>query len=106
MAINISENSFDSEVLNSDIPVLVDFWAPWCGPCVALAPVLDQLSAERSDIKIAKVNVDDNANLSMKFRIQSIPAIMLFHKGAVVASRVGGTTKVALSEWIDENIKK
>lgn len=100
MTISVTDSTFESEVINSKLPVLVDFWAPWCGPCRAIAPVLDQISIENTDIKVVKINVDENPDTAVKFRIQSIPALMVFKDGKLVASRVGGASKDDLVKWV------
>ena len=104
MAVNVNQDTFESEVLKSSTPVLVDFWAPWCGPCKAVAPVLEEISKEMQNIKVAKINVDENSDLAVQFRIQSIPSLMIFKDGKVVASRVGGSTKTDITNWINSNI--
>lgn len=104
MTLEVNHSNFDSEVLKSNKPVLVDFWAPWCGPCRNLAPVLEEVSKDMTSIKIAKINVDDNPELSAQFRIQGIPAMILFKDGKVVANRVGLAQKQALIDWIQSNI--
>lgn len=96
--------SFDQEVLKSDKPVLVDFWATWCGPCKMIAPILDELSNERTDIKIVKVDVDQNQELAQKFGIRSIPTLYIVNKGKVEATKMGASSKAALSAWVDANI--
>ena len=91
MALEFNDANFESEVLKSDKPVLVDFWAPWCGPCVAIAPMIDQLSTEIADTaKVGKVNVDDNPDISMKYGVRSIPTLLIFKGGEVVEQMVGG----------------
>ena len=104
MALNVTESSFEKDVVNSDKPVLIDFWAPWCGPCRNIAPILDEISSEETDFYVGKINVDENQQLAMKFRIQSIPALMVMKNGEVVASRVGGGSKQDLLSWVKSNI--
>jgi thioredoxin 1 len=92
--LNLTEDTFDSEVLKSDIPVLVDFWATWCGPCKMFAPTIDSISDEYSDkIKIGKCNVDDNPNIAAKYGIMSIPTILIFKDGKAVNQSIGITPK-------------
>ena len=89
----VNNNNFREEVLNSDKPVLLDFWAPWCGPCRMVGPILDEIVAERSDIKVAKVNVDEEHNLAMQFGVLSIPTLVVLKDGEVVNKAVGARLK-------------
>ena len=92
--VQLDDASFESEVISSDKPVLVDFWAPWCGPCKALAPVIDEISDEYVDkLKVGKVNVDENPEISMKFGIRSIPTLMVFKDGEVQDQIIGAVPK-------------
>ena len=95
-SIAITNENFKSEVLESDKPVLVDFWASWCGPCKMMGPVVEEISNERSDIKVCKINVDDEAELAEKYGIMSIPAFFRFDGGKVSAQVVGGQSKESL----------
>ena len=105
MAIEVNDVNFDTEVINSDLPVLVDFWAPWCGPCRALAPVIDQLAEEYSGkAKIVKLNTDDNPNIAVQFRINSIPTMILFKDKKPVDMLVGALSKEKIQEAIDKLI--
>jgi len=107
-ALNLTSANFESEVLKSDLPVLVDFWAPWCGPCRMMAPVLDELSGEMAGVaKIAKLDVDDPSNqmLAAKYQIQSIPNMKLFKGGQVIKDFVGFRPKDVLKDEITNAIK-
>ena len=92
-AVNINRNNFQGEVLHSDRPVLLDFWAPWCGPCRMVAPVLDEIAAERADIKVGKINVDEQPELAGQFGIMSIPTLVVMKNGKVVNQALGARPK-------------
>ncbi|MDQ3876695.1 MAG: thioredoxin, partial [Actinomycetota bacterium] len=97
MASPVTETSFDQEVLQSETPVIVDFWAEWCGPCHAVAPVLDRIADERAEeLKLVKVNIDEEQNLAMRYGVTSIPTIVLFKNGEPAAMAVGAQPKQAL----------
>ena len=99
MADNVTEQSFDTEVLQSDKAVLVDFWAEWCGPCHAVSPVLDKIVDERNgDLKLVKVNIDEEQGLAMRFGVQSIPMMILFKEGEPAAAAVGAQPKGSLEK--------
>ena len=101
----IEGDNWQSEVLEADIPVLVDFWAEWCGPCRAITPIVEELAAElQGKLKVAKVNVDDNQALASEFGIRSIPTLLLFKDGAVQEQMVGAMGKAALKEKIDQHL--
>ena len=102
--INITDDSFDADVLQNDKPVLVDFWAPWCGPCKMIGPVLEQISAERDDVVIAKMDIDENPEVPTRFGVRSIPTMLIFKGGEAVATTMGAKPKAALSQWIDSSI--
>ena len=102
---HVTDSSFDDDVVKSDVPVLVDYWAEWCGPCKAIAPVLDELAKEyQGKVKIAKVNVDENQEIPKKFGIRGIPTLMLFKNGNVEATKVGALSKSQLTAFIDSHI--
>ena len=88
-AININKNNFQNEVLNSEMPVLLDFWAPWCGPCRMVSPIVDEIATERGDIKVGKVNVDEERELAGQFGVMSIPTLVVIKGGRVVNQMVG-----------------
>ena len=91
--VHVTTNNFESEVLHSDKPVLVDFWASWCGPCRMVGPVIEEIANERSDIKVCKVNVDEESNLAARFQIMSIPTLMVFKNGKIANQALGAMPK-------------
>lgn len=99
--ITVTAENFEAEVLNSDKPVLLDFWASWCGPCMMLAPILEELAEENDNVKIGKVNVDEQAELAQKFGIVSIPTLILFKEGKEVKKEIGLLSKSELEQLID-----
>lgn len=103
--LHINDTDFESVVVNSDIPVLLDFWAPWCGPCKMIAPVLDELAPEfAGKVKIVKMNVDDNQATPAQFGVRSIPTLLLIKNGQVVATQVGALPKTQLANFINQHI--
>lgn len=101
----LSDASFEAEVLNSDLPVLVDYWAEWCGPCKMIAPILDEIAeAYDGKVKIAKLNIDENNETPPKYGIRGIPTLMLFKGGNIEATKVGALSKSQLMAFIDSNL--
>ena len=101
----VTDDTFEPEVLKSETPVLVDYWAEWCGPCKSIAPILDEVAKEyEGRLKIAKINVDENQLTPAKFGIRGIPTLMLFKNGNVEATRVGALSKSQLTAFLDSNI--
>jgi thioredoxin 1 len=102
---HVSDASFDGDVIQSGTPVLVDYWAEWCGPCKMIAPILDEVSqAYQGKLQIAKMNVDDNREVPAKFGIRGIPTLMLFKDGQLAATKVGALSKAQLTQFIDANL--
>lgn len=102
---HISDASFEADVLQADKPVLVDYWAEWCGPCKMIAPILDEVSASYKDkLQVTKMNVDENRDIPAKFGIRGIPTLMLFKDGQLAATKVGAMTKAQLAQFIDQQL--
>ena len=97
----VTEQTFDDEVLKSEQDVLVDFWAEWCGPCHAIAPVLDQIGTERGDLKIVKLNIDEEPAVAQRYGVMSIPTLMIFKGGEMASRQVGAAPKQKLQQWIN-----
>lgn len=100
-----TDKTFSSEVLNAKTPVLVDFWAPWCGPCRQLSPTIDEIAKDfAGKIEVYKCNVDDNPETPSQFGVRGIPSLMIFKDGKLVDSKVGASPKASLAEWITKNL--
>lgn len=103
--VNVTDETFEQEVLKADLPVLVDFWAPWCGPCKMIAPVLEELSGVyEGKLKICKVDVDVNKNSPAKFNVRGIPTLILFKQGNAKSTKVGALSRAQLTAFIDSNL--
>ena len=100
--VELNKNNFNTEVLQSDKPVLIDFWATWCGPCQMQSPVIEQMAEKRNDVKFCKINVDEESELAMKYKIVSIPTLILVDKGEVKKKNIGFTTEQELTEMLDK----
>ena len=102
---HVSDASFEGDVLQSNVPVLVDYWAEWCGPCKMIAPILDEVSAAyEGKLQIAKMNVDENRDIPAKFGIRGIPTLMIFKSGQLAATKVGAMSKAQLTAFIDQQL--
>ena len=99
---HITDEDFEEKVINSDIPVLVDFWAEWCGPCKIIGPILEEISEEKRDqIVITKINIDQNNIIASKYGVRGIPTLMLFKNNTLLDTKVGASSKSSINEWID-----
>ncbi len=102
---SVSDDDFKQKVLDSDLPVLVDFWAQWCHPCKMIAPIIEDIAKEYSGrVKVFKMNVDENSEIPVKYSVRGIPSLLIFQGGNVVATRVGALTKSQLTAYIDDNV--
>ena len=100
--VNVTDENFDTEVLKSDKPILVDFWAEWCGPCKQIGPILEEISEEKKGaVRILKLNIDENPEIPQKYNIRGIPTLMLFKGGKLIDTKVGSLPKSAFRDWID-----
>ena len=103
--LELSDSSFEDDVINSDVPVLVDFWAPWCGPCRAVAPIVEEISeAYNGQVKVGKLNVDENPSTTMKFGIRSIPTLLVFKGGEAVEQIIGAVPKGEIEKALDKTL--
>lgn len=100
-AININQSNFQNEVMNSDKPVLLDFWAPWCGPCRMVVPIVEEIARERSDIKVGKINVDENPELAGQFGVMSIPTLVVMKNGRIMSQAVGARPRSAIESMLN-----
>ena len=98
---DVTEATFEGEVLESETPVLVDFWAPWCGPCRMVSPILEEINAERDDLRVVKVNVDDNQGIAVKYEILSIPTMILFKDGEIAKKLIGAQPKARIEAELE-----
>ena len=103
-SVAVTDETFESEVLKASGPVVVDFWAEWCGPCKTLLPLVEELSNEMKGIKVVKINIDEAPETPSKYGVRGIPTLMIFKDGKVVDTRVGGMPKSQLTEWVGERI--
>ena len=103
--LHVTDDNFDAEVLSSDLPVLVDFWAEWCGPCKQISPALEEIASEMAgDITIAKVNIDDHPMTPGKYGVRGIPTLMIFKDGQVASTKIGAMAKGKITEWVKETL--
>ncbi len=103
--LKVSDASFQNDVLNAKKPVVVDFWAEWCGPCRMIAPALEELAAEmEGKVTVVKINIDENPGVPTKYGVRGVPTLMIFHQGQVAATKVGALPKSKIKEWIEQSI--
>ena len=103
----ITDSNFDDEIKNSQLPILIDFWAEWCGPCKQIGPILEEIAEEKKDIlKVVKLNIDENPLTPQKYGVRGIPTLMLFKNGKLIDTQVGSIPKSSLNEWIENSLDK
>ena len=104
-SVNVNDSDFENEVLKADGPVVVDFWAEWCGPCKAMSPIVDEIAGEMNGkLKVVKINIDENPEAPTKYGVRGIPTFMVFKDGQVIDTRVGGMAKSQFSEWLNSTV--
>ena len=104
--VHLTDDTFESEVLKSDKPVLLDFWAPWCGPCRMVGPILDELAAEQDEVKICKINIDEHQAVATQWKVMSIPTLLVFNNGEMVGQHIGAISKGDLKAFIANSLGK
>lgn len=104
--VHLTDDTFESEVLKADKPVLLDFWAPWCGPCRMVGPILDEIAGEQDDVKICKINIDEYQVAATQWKVMSIPTLLVFNKGEMVGQHIGAISKDDLKDFINNSLSK